>query len=182
MCVRVAPELLKYMPTCTKCHIYFPNCLTIEGKKRNLSKRKFCILCSPFGKHNTKDLNKYALDTLPDIKECKRCNTQKPKEEFYVRRDRKGLSTYCIECTKAQTLDRQREFKRQCVEYKGNKCEKCGYCKSLSALQFHHIDPTKKDFTIANKNKTKFSDLIKQELDKCLLVCANCHAEIHGTL
>ena len=68
--------------------------------------------------------------------------------------------------------------KVQSILYKGGKCEKCGYDKCLSALEFHHIDPSKKDFTISTVINRKF-EKIKNELDKCVLVCANCHREIH---
>ncbi len=54
----------------------------------------------------------------------------------------------------------------------------CGYNKCLSALEFHHIDPLKKDFNISQFRTTSFES-IKKELDKCDLLCANCHREIH---
>lgn len=70
--------------------------------------------------------------------------------------------------------------KYQLMEMKGNKCEICGYSKIeiQGAFHFHHIDPTQKDFEISSKN-WKFSQL-QEELKKCLLLCANCHAEIHA--
>jgi len=71
------------------------------------------------------------------------------------------------------------EMKQECVNYKGGQCEICGYKKSLSALQFHHIDPEKKDFEVGGAISYKKRPLIWAELDKCILVCANCHAEIH---
>ena len=74
---------------------------------------------------------------------------------------------------------RQRAKKRA-VEYKGGKCINCGYCKCIRALKFHHIDSTKKDFTISAVSKAW--DKLKAELDKCLLVCGNCHDEIHEGL
>jgi len=67
--------------------------------------------------------------------------------------------------------------KRQMVDYKGGSCEICGYSKSLRALQFHHTNPSEKDFTIGDK--AVFNEDVKKELDKCMLVCANCHSEIH---
>ena len=63
------------------------------------------------------------------------------------------------------------------VEYKGGKCELCGYNKSLSALTFHHVNSNEKEFTIGGKNYSK-EKMIK-EVDKCILVCQNCHCEIH---
>jgi DNA replicative helicase MCM subunit Mcm2 (Cdc46/Mcm family) len=68
-------------------------------------------------------------------------------------------------------------IKKEMVEYKGGSCELCGYNKSFRALQFHHIDPTEKDFNIGGV--VTFNEDVKMELDKCMLVCANCHSEIH---
>jgi predicted transcriptional regulator len=69
--------------------------------------------------------------------------------------------------------------KLKLIEYKGGKCqvESCGYNKSVRSLGFHHIDPREKDFSISGK--TISLDKMKKELDKCLLVCNNCHGEIH---
>jgi 5-methylcytosine-specific restriction endonuclease McrA len=66
-----------------------------------------------------------------------------------------------------------------CIEYKGGKCEKCGYDKYDGALEFHHLDPSKKDFAISKK-KARYIDKLKPELDKCILLCSNCHRELHG--
>ena len=68
--------------------------------------------------------------------------------------------------------------KEKLVEYKGGKCKYCGYNKCTQALDFHHIDPGEKDFTISNYQYLKWETLLK-EVDKCVLVCANCHREIH---
>ena len=75
---------------------------------------------------------------------------------------------------------RQR-LKEKLVKYKGGKCEICGYNKCINALEFHHLDPTKKDFGIANGNAIAF-EKAKKEVDKCILVCSNCHREIHYDL
>lgn len=66
------------------------------------------------------------------------------------------------------------------IAYKGGKCQVCGYDKCVGALEFHHIDPTQKDFGISAKGYTRSWDKNRQELDKCILVCANCHREIHN--
>lgn len=70
--------------------------------------------------------------------------------------------------------------KRGLVDYKGGKCERCGYDKCIEAMHFHHKDPTQKDFTISGKSWSK--ERLKQEVDKCELLCANCHAEEHARL
>ena len=75
---------------------------------------------------------------------------------------------------------RQR-LKEKLVEYKGCKCEICCYYNCINALEFHHLDPSEKDFGIANGNAIAF-EKAKKEVDKCILVCANCHREIHFNL
>lgn len=74
---------------------------------------------------------------------------------------------------------RRKKVKQMAVDYKGGCCQKCGYDKCISALEFHHLDPTEKDFSISVDGNTRSWDIIKKELDKCILVCANCHREIH---
>jgi DNA-binding CsgD family transcriptional regulator len=69
--------------------------------------------------------------------------------------------------------------KEKLVKYKGGKCEKCGYDKCIWALDFHHKNPDEKDFTISNYQHLKMEILYK-EVDKCILVCSNCHREIHA--
>ena len=70
--------------------------------------------------------------------------------------------------------------KKALVEYKGGKCQCCGYSRCIEALEFHHLDPNIKSFTISGKSKS-FNSL-KSEVDKCILVCSNCHKEIHAGL
>jgi transposase len=72
----------------------------------------------------------------------------------------------------------RKKIKERLVDYKGGKCEICGYNKCITALEFHHIEPTKKDFTISNSSVLSF-ETCKKEVDKCILVCSNCHREIH---
>ena len=72
----------------------------------------------------------------------------------------------------------RKNVKMKMVEYKGGKCEICGYNKCIEALEFHHINPKEKDFNISGG--TKSFNSLKSELDKCILVCANCHREIHS--
>jgi predicted DNA-binding protein YlxM (UPF0122 family) len=77
---------------------------------------------------------------------------------------------------------RRRKIKQMAIDYKGGQCVKCGYKKCNSALEFHHLDPTQKDFSLGAKGHCTSWDKIKKELDKCILVCANCHREIHGEI
>ena len=74
----------------------------------------------------------------------------------------------------------RRNNKLKLIEYKGGKCEKCSYNKPIpGSYDFHHTDPSKKDFSISKEGDTKSIARLKKEVDKCILVCKNCHAEIH---
>lgn len=68
------------------------------------------------------------------------------------------------------------------IDYKGGSCQKCGYDKCNGALEFHHLDPSEKDFGISAKGDIKSWERIRVELDKCILICANCHRELHEEL
>lgn len=132
-------------------------------------------------KHSLKTKRSENKKEIPTgVKICNRCEIEKNVDEFYRRRGGYELLPYCKSCTKEQTIERQRNFKIKCVEYKGGKCERCGYANCIGALEFHHLDPNKKDFTIAHVRLTKFDEKITIELDKCVLVCSNCHRELHN--
>jgi len=83
---------------------------------------------------------------------------------------------------KKAVADRRRKLKQKAVIYAGGKCSRCGYDRCFSALTFHHIDPSIKKFGISTKGLTRSWEKVKSEIDKCILVCANCHAEIHDKL
>lgn len=102
--------------------------------------------------------------------------------------DKHGLTKFVIEgrgyyrCTKCRSENvskRRRKVKQSLVEYKGGKCEKCGYNKCVAALDFHHLDIDEKQFNISNKGLTLSIEKMKKEVDKCILLCSNCHREIH---
>lgn len=171
------------MPECRKCLKSFPNRVEIEGKTRVVSGRKFCLDCSPFMAHNTKsNLNYSRPHSLhPLYQWCPRCEKPLELEKFYKRSD--GRPTpYCKKCTSEWSQERCRSIKAEYVAYKGGSCGKCGYSKSLAALDFHHTDPSKKDPDIFRKKSKSVSQDIKRELDKCILVCSNCHREEHERL
>ena len=97
---------------------------------------------------------------------------------------------YCYNCSphedekcshsQAVTIKR-RAIKNALIKYGGGKCQKCGYNACQRALEFHHLDPTQKDFGISKTLTKSISDL-KSEVDKCILLCSNCHAEEHQRL
>lgn len=84
-------------------------------------------------------------------------------------------------CNSCVVNHRRFALKKKCVEYKGGKCFVCGYKRCIRALTFHHLDPSKKDFTISGAHCIKWSRMA-EELNKCVLLCANCHSEIHDGL
>lgn len=95
---------------------------------------------------------------------------------------------YCYECSPSQkevsSAERLKQTKRRMkhllVQYKGGKCENCGYDKCEAALQFHHRNPEEKEFNLSHINFATYDiEKLYEEIDKCDLLCANCHAEIH---
>jgi len=115
------------------------------------------------------------------VKKCTRCLLILIESEFYQKSSGK-LYSYCKKCNLAESVERQRQLKTQCVNYKGGKCVRCEYSKCQAALDFHHLDPKEKDFSISRLRGTKFTQKIKDELDKCILVCCRCHREIHDEI
>lgn len=104
-------------------------------------------------------------------------------KEFNVSINRlKNLKRRVPKYLKEALKDRRFRVKSLLVEYKGGKCQICNYNKCLSALEFHHINPMNKDFNIAANSKYRNLTKLKKEVDKCILVCANCHREIHAKL
>ena len=84
------------------------------------------------------------------------------------------------EYLKQAVAKRRKILKRKALKYKGYKCIFCKYNYYEGALEFHHIDPKTKSFGIGQKGYTRSWLKVKEELDKCILVCSNCHQEIHG--
>ncbi len=77
---------------------------------------------------------------------------------------------------------RRLRLKKKLVDMTGGECQLCGYSRCLTALDFHHVDEKTKEFGLSQRDLTKSWDKIIHELTKCILVCANCHREIHAGL
>lgn len=106
-------------------------------------------------------------------KECLKCH-----KKFFAKKQAKTRQ-YCYDCA-PENIPIRKLIKKWGIEYKGGKCYYCGYNKCAEALEFHHIDPEEKSFNISDRNiKLNWIDF-KKELDKCILVCSNCHREIHS--
>lgn len=98
---------------------------------------------------------------------------------------------YCFDCSpphpkggsRAKTVSTLRQsMKREAIRRKGGKCSRCGYDKSVRALEFHHRDASQKEFGLAANGNCHSWDAFWAEAQKCDLVCSNCHAEIHDEL
>lgn len=86
----------------------------------------------------------------------------------------------CLKCQTEATQKRRDKVKVMAVAYKGGKCQCCNYNYYIGALEFHHVNPEGKDFGISSKGYIHSWDKVKEEIQKCVLVCANCHREIHA--
>lgn len=135
------------MRICKKCGGYLPNNINIDGKIRNMQNRKYCLSCSPFGQHNTKRIHIPGIMDKP-IRFCRTC------EKEYLG----GHGKHKDICPSCRVNENRKNKKRILVEYKGGKCIICNYDKTITALEFHHIDPHIKAFTIAQKmDKNSFA-------------------------
>lgn len=119
-------------------------------------------------------------------KVCNRCGVEKSKEEFHSNGSTplgtKKYKPYCKECTnKDSGLNKVLKIKES-LRILGRlyKCELCGYDKNYSALHFHHIDSDNKSFEISDKSWTSSIKSLIPEIEKCAVLCANCHAEMHN--
>lgn len=92
-----------------------------------------------------------------------------------------GRGSYrCKQCRVEQVSARRREIKRLLVEEAGGRCVLCGYDKHQEALQFHHLDPKQKLFHLGQGGLCRSLAKCRLEASKCMLLCANCHAEVEA--
>lgn len=169
-----------HMKQCRKCGDNIPSRMLIDGVYRNTQRRLYCLVCSPFGAHNTKklsdaDCNRPALTT--ETATTVTCTCACGRNYLYDRR--KGHTKQ--KCNSCNVNQRRFSIKERCLAYKGGKCERCGYSRCARALVFHHNDPKEKEWGIGGNHSRKWSDIVR-ELDKCQLLCANCHMEVHSEM
>ncbi len=89
----------------------------------------------------------------------------------------KGKKPRCSKCAIASNSKCRKRKKEILIREHGGKCQRCGYNKCATALQFHHTDPEVKDFNISDIGRSKSLEKLRYEVKKCILLCANCHAE-----
>lgn len=114
-----------------------------------------------------------------NTKRCTICGKEKPLTDFSIRNKQKNTyKSECKQCHNDKVKLRYYYLKDVVNEYKKCGCAKCGENR-LYVLDFHHIDPSTKDGTITRMS-TKYSlDRLQKEIDKCVVLCANCHREFH---
>jgi hypothetical protein len=85
-----------------------------------------------------------------------------------------------MRCRQEAVSERRRRVKRILVEEAGGRCWLCGFSRCAAALQFHHLDPAEKAFSLSRRGVTRGIDEVRAEAQKCILLCANCHAEVES--
>lgn len=113
------------------------------------------------------------------MKTCIKCKLSKDENDFYMR-EGKTTHSYCKQRVSEQTVRRQRALKLSAIKYKGSACYDCGKSYHPAVYDFHHLNPSEKDFNIGRRKSLKFSQELKDELDKCILLCSNCHRVRHA--
>lgn len=112
---------------------------------------------------------------------CTKCKIEKPIEEFYQKSDRKNGSSFCRKCFNSYCSDRWIKAKQKAIEYKGSKCQDCSISYPETdhcVFDFHHRNPNEKDVDW-KKLRLRSWDKIVFEVDKCDLLCSNCHRLRH---
>jgi hypothetical protein len=111
---------------------------------------------------------------------CGRCKAEKSIDDFYKKKtENSRIDSWCKECLYAKQKLRWIHRKKKAIDLLGGKCSICGYRKNFSVMHFHHIDPTQKEYDWKKIRQLAWGKLIK-ELQKCVLLCSNCHGEIHN--
>jgi transposase len=85
----------------------------------------------------------------------------------------------CRQCRIEAVVRRRRRVKQTLVAEAGGRCQICGYSRCLAALQFHHLDPSAKEFSVSRRGAHSIAEL-RAEVHKCVLLCSNCHAEVEA--
>lgn len=153
---------------CKKCGNPVPNHIVIDGKKSNCQRRKYCFDCSPFGHHNTRKLEEELIEKGSVVKTCPDCGDKHDQK--------------CQRCFRCYFRSRKKQVREKVDQIVGTECWLCGYNRCRRNLCFHHVDPGTKDFGLTTRELMLKWDRVFAEMQKCVLVCGNCHGEIHEGL
>lgn len=118
-----------------------------------------------------------------ETKVCTKCGRELPLDQFNWRNKAKGTRRAdCKECHNGYMKEKYKEKKLEIQDLKQElKCAKCGYDKCGAALDFHHRDPAEKDERVAQMVSNRYAlDKVREEIKKCVVLCANCHREFHA--
>lgn len=111
------------------------------------------------------------------------------RHEMTLRCARHGMTTFrlragggyrCARCNTEAVSRRRREVKRILVKEAGGACRLCGYDRCIAALEFHHVVPAEKRFSLSARGLARSIARARAEARKCVLLCANCHAEVEA--
>lgn len=117
------------------------------------------------------------LKDYDELIKCNSCGLKKTQEHFYFSKGKLSQRT-CKECVQKKQREKYHLKQEEINEFKKNHpCKKCG-CSKFYLIEFHHINPEEKEYTIAENTNAKFETLLK-EINKCIPLCANCHREFH---
>jgi hypothetical protein len=113
---------------------------------------------------------------MKKVPNCQVCNKKLVgKQTLYCSVKCKNAIHQSYQAQKKRGLERKLEF----VQKLGGKCSRCGYATNIAGLSFHHISNKKFQLDVRAFSNRKIEPIL-QEIDKCVLLCHNCHAEIHN--
>jgi hypothetical protein len=146
---------------CVICGKYYPHYMTIDNKKRSLRNRTKCLDCLPFKQ------SPYSKRT----QEQEREHINEKSRRYYKRQSDKGINV---------TGRRRKKYKLFLINVIGGGCQFCMYNMCMRNLSFHHIRD--KEFQLTEREIRFSLSKILGEINKCILICHNCHGEIHDGL
>lgn len=159
---------------CAKCQQPIPRSAWVEGRKRELQRRKYCLTCSPFGSHNTRRVGELRRAARQGVL-CRSCG--KPLTE----KQRKWRV-----CWSCQYAGRSAQRLSQAYEVVGYACWRCSYgngAMGMRLLDSHHVEPESKCFGLDCRHLVNLAyRRVWLEMRKCVLLCANCHRECEAGL
>lgn len=165
----------KYREDCTKC-------INKKSKDKRLEKLKIIDYNKAINIINVGIKRENILNNCPDNhKWCNQCNKYKHKNEYSKYNYENFKLSVCRDCANDNSIQRNRKLKLKAIEYLGGKCKRCKITGHYSIFDFHHKIPNEKEFNWDKARKKTFEKIIN-ELDKCDLLCKNCHQIIHTKL
>ena len=148
-----------------------------------------CIVCSKIYIAARRNSQYCSNECRNEIRKQNRLKTKEERftktciycgQPFLLRNKYAGVRALCYDCMPEGVQFSRSDFLNFLRKKQGGRCIVCGYSRYLGALDFHHIEPSKKELGIGNSN-FRLEEAIK-EIEKCVLLCSNCHREYHAGL